>query len=120
MALVRPHFCTRGALAASAVLALASLAGCASSSPPQLPFTVGGGLGSQHGNYALAPSNEVFIDVRGDRCPVWAWDRPISATQVLRLRSASCPMVGNPKRMIGVELGAQVVPMSESRLAAGP
>ena len=108
---------TRGILTAAAMLALPLLADCISNPPRELPFTVGGGLGSQHGNYAATLSSEAFIDARGDRCPVWNWDRPISASLVLRLRSASCPDSRNPKRMIGVELGAQVVPMAKSGLS---
>ena len=107
----------RNILMAAAMLALPTLAGCSANPPRELPFTVGGGLGSQHGNYAATLSSDVFIDARGDRCPVWNWDRPISASLVLRLRSASCPDSRNSKRMIGVELGAQVVPTANSGLS---
>src|SRR5579862_399937 len=118
-----PRSRARSMLTAAAILVLPVLADCAPNPPQELPFTVGGGLGSQHGNYAATPSSEVFTDARGNRCPVWNWDRPISATLVLRLRSASCPDIRNPKWMIGVELGAQVIPTAESglfRQAAGP
>jgi len=113
----RPRSQARSILTAAAILALPVLADCTSNPVRELPFTVGGGLGSQHGNYAATLSSEVFTDARGDRCPVWNWDRPISAALVLRLRSASCPDSRNPKRMIGVELGAQVVPMAKSGLS---
>jgi hypothetical protein len=115
--LKRRHYRVGSILMAAALLALPTLAGCTSNPLQELPFTVDGGLGSQHGNYAATPSSEVFTDARGDRCPAWNWDRPISATLVLRLRSASCPDSRNPKRMIGVELGAQVVPMAMSGLS---
>ena len=104
-------------LKAAAILLLPVLADCATNPPRELPFTVRGGLGSQHGNYAATLSSEVFTDARGDHCAVWNWDRPISASLVLCLRSASCPDVRNPKRMIGVELGAQVVPMAKSGIS---
>jgi len=112
-----PRSRARSMLKAAAILLLPVLADCATNPPRELPFTVGGGLGSQHGNYAATLSSEVFTDARGDRCAVWNWDRPISASLVLRLRSASCPDIRNPKRMIGVELGAQVVPMAKSGLS---
>jgi hypothetical protein len=84
------------------------------SSPP-LPFAVGGGQGSEFGNYAAKPAGEVTLD--GQLCRVWAWDRPLSATQALRYRSASCPSADSPGRYVARDLGMSVIPMAESDLA---
>ena len=99
-----------------AIPALASLlAACSTAEPPKrLPPTVGGGHGSEFGNYAATAAGEVMID--GQRCYVWNWDRPFSPGRVLRYRSASCPSAEFPGRYIAIDLGHSIVPLAESEL----
>jgi hypothetical protein len=97
------------------VLATALLAACGST--PEAPFAVDGGSGSEYGNYGMVPTGETVI-IAGAACTVWEWDRPLSATRVLRERSASCPARDNSGRMVATGLDRRIVPMSESHLAA--
>ena len=93
------------------LLLLASLpAGAA-----DLPLSVGGGFGSQIGNYPLVQSGE-FTNSLGQLCKIFNWDRPLGPYQVLRVRSASCPDFNRPGSMMGVEIDRRIVPMSESPL----
>ncbi len=105
-----PFFASLMALAA--LLALASgrfaLAG-------SLPLTVDGGLGSQVGNYALVEDGE-FTNSFGQRCQIYAWDRPLNENQVLRVRSASCPGGYRPGSMMGTEIDRRIIPMASSHL----
>lgn len=90
---------------------------CANLKPPSqpLPFAIGGGQGSEFGNYTAKPAGEVTLD--GQLCRVWAWDRPLSATQAVRYRSASCPSTDSPGRYVARDLGMTVIPMAQSDLA---
>jgi len=102
--------------ARATLLALASaLAACAAleSSKP-LPPTIGGGKGSEFGNYAATAAGTVTID--GQRCYVWNWDRPFAPGKVLRYRSASCPSTEFPGRFIAIDLDHSIVPLAESDL----
>jgi len=103
-----------------AILAVASaLAACSAVEPAKpLPLAVGGGKGSEFGNYAAAEAGTVTID--GQRCYVWNWDRPFSPGMVLRYRSASCPSAEFPGRFIAIDLGHSIVPLSESNLRFEP
>jgi hypothetical protein len=102
------------ALAASAAL----LAGCADwfASPAPSPLTVDGARGSEDGNYGMVPSGET-VQLNGETCSVWLWDRPLSASRVLRVRSASCPAPDRPDGMVATELDRSVIPMAQSHLA---
>jgi hypothetical protein len=82
--------------------------------PKPPPFTVGGGKGSEFGNYAAASVGEITLD--GERCRVWNWDRPLSSNEVLRYRSASCPSKEFPGRFVARGLGATMVPLADSAL----
>jgi hypothetical protein len=84
---------------------------------PDLPFYVGGGAGSQFGNYAASVAGEM-IDKSGRRCVVFNWDRPLSQDSVLRLRSASCEISKEPGPMLPIDLGREIIPMSASYLSA--
>jgi len=103
------------------VLGLAWLAAaCAAPAAEQrntLPPSVGGGLGSQFGNYA-AVQGEDMTNADGENCTVWNWDRPISGGLAVRVRSASCPSHEHPGRMVAVELDRTIIPLSASSLAA--
>jgi hypothetical protein len=55
---------------------------------PILPPEVGGGRGSEFGNYAAVAAGETTI--KGARCVLFDWDRPLPDGNVIRLRSASC------------------------------
>jgi hypothetical protein len=96
------------------VLSAALVAGCASQ--PKAPFTVDGGRGSEDGNYGMQPSGET-VELNGQTCTVWLWDRPLSDKQVLRVRSASCPAPGRPDGMVATELDRKVIPMAQSYVA---
>ena len=80
-----------------------------------LPLAVGGGVGSQIGNYPLVQSGE-FTNSSGQICKIFDWDRPLSPYQVLRVRSASCPGGYRPGVMMAVEIDRRVVPMASSHL----
>jgi hypothetical protein len=55
---------------------------------PRLPPEIGGGRGSEFGNYTAVPVGETVI--KGARCVLFDWDRPLPDGYVIRLRSASC------------------------------
>lgn len=79
------------------------------------PPTVGGGSGSEFGNFAAREEGETR-GPSGERCVVFSWDRPLSKNQVVRLRSQSCDSTERPGWMVCRELSREVVPMSESPL----
>src|SRR5436853_352231 len=81
----------------------------------ELPLAVGGGVGSQIGNYPLVQSGQ-FTNSEGQLCKIFDWDRPLGPFQVLRVRSASCPGGYRPGSMMGVEIDRRVVPMADSHL----
>jgi len=98
-----------------------ALAGCAASpgpDPTDLTLTVGGGAGSQHGNYAGQRDGET-LGPSGERCLAFNWDRPLGNGRVLRVRSASCPSREIPGRMVGRELSRTIIPLSQSTLKDG-
>ena len=100
------------------------LSGCAGQerNPPvmalpntaELPLYVGGGAGSHFGNYAARIDGEM-TDKNGNRCVVFNWDRPLTKDLAIRLRSASCPSLEVPGRMVCLELERKVIPISESQ-----
>jgi hypothetical protein len=107
---------------------LSVLAGCGS--PPEntspiksdgaapvaeLPFSVGSGVGSEHGNYAAQMDGEM-LGPSGERCVIFNWDRPITKDLALRLRSASCESKEYPGFMVCTEISRTVIPLSESNL----
>lgn len=105
-------------LLAGLVLAGLVLAGCAAPPPPhvsQPPLAVGGGLGSQHGNYAARRGADV-AGPDGERCIAFEWDRPVSATQAVRYVSLSCPSREIPGRMEGRQVSRSLIPLSESHV----
>ncbi|HVJ53966.1 MAG TPA: hypothetical protein VM689_15970 [Aliidongia sp.] len=79
---------------------------------PGLPAEVGGGRGSQFGNYATVVAGETVIG--GERCILYNWDRPLPDGRVLRYRSASCFLPNGRARAIGLD--SSIVPMTESEL----
>jgi predicted small lipoprotein YifL len=105
--------------------ALLLLAACGSAPPappaakatPPLPLTVGGGKGSQRGNYPTVVTGEIHDSPDGP-CAVYAWDRMLSSGQVIRYLSAACPYPGRPGFFRMVELGRVLLPAGESPLAA--
>ena len=82
-----------------------------------MPPSVGGGIGSQFGNYGATVAGEM-VDKNGRRCVVFNWDRPLSQNSVLRVRSASCESEERPGWMVGVELERKIIPLSESNLVS--
>jgi len=112
-------------LCCSAVLVL-GVSGCVNSAPPAPdagwgrrlaqpagpPLTIGRGLGSEFGNYPALTAGET-AGPSGEACTVFDWDRPLSQTLALRLRSASC---GQPGQMVSTELSRTVIPLSSSPL----
>ena len=98
---------------------IASCAGKPAAPPPPpapaLPFYVGSGAGSEHGNYASHESGEM-IAPDGSRCITYVWDRPIDAQYALRLRSASCPSKERPGLYVATELERTIIPRSASEV----
>jgi hypothetical protein len=105
--------------------ALLLLGACGSAPPapppakavPQLPLTVGGGKGSQRGNYPTFITGDIHDSPDGP-CAVYAWDRMLSSGQVVRYLSAACPYPGRPGLFRMVELGRVLLPPGESPLTA--
>ena len=81
-----------------------------------LPLTVGGGSGSEHGNYAAQMDGEMK-GPSGERCVLFNWDRPLTKDLAIRLRSASCESKDHPGRMTAMEISRTVIPISQSNLA---
>lgn len=111
---------------ATALLAGSVLAACADwhafdwsgAANTDPPLTVENGRGSEHGNYAAVASGET-VAIDGRPCAVWWWDRPLPASRVLRVRSASCPAPDSSGGMVAIELDRTVIPASASDLAGG-
>jgi hypothetical protein len=80
----------------------------------ELPMYVGGGRGSQFGNYAAKIDGEM-IDENGGHCVIFNWDRPLTKDLAICLRSASCPSLERPGQMVCMELDRKVIPISESQ-----
>jgi hypothetical protein len=81
----------------------------------ELPLNVGGGHGSEIGNYPSTLAGQ-YLNSVGQPCRLYHWDRPLGPNQVLRVRSASCPGGTRPGTMMATELDRQVIPMADSRL----
>jgi len=96
----------------TACLLVLTISACSTTDRPP---TVGGGSGSEFGNYAAREEGETR-GPSGERCVVFAWDRPLSKDHVIRLRSQSCESSERRGWMICRELSREVVPMSESHL----
>lgn len=105
--------------------ALLLLGACGSAPPapppakalPPLPLTVGGGKGSQRGNYPTFVTGDIHDSPDGP-CAIYAWDRMLSSGQVVRYLSAACPYPGRPGYFRMVELGRSLLPPGESPLTA--
>ena len=93
------------------VLTLA-IAGCETETPASIqPHITDRFLGKEFVPYPLNDGREILI--KGVQCKLFNWDRPISDTQVVRIRSASCPVPG-ATWMRSVEVDRSVIPLSES------
>jgi hypothetical protein len=89
--------------------------GPGSQAAPTLPPSVGGGFGSEHGNYAAEIDGET-VGSSGERCVIYVWDRPLTRDLALRIRSSSCESQERPGWMISKELSRTVIPISQSTL----
>lgn len=80
-------------------------------SPPAQPISIGGGSGSQFGNYENYETGHTHPGPDGP-CPLYAWDRPISGGRVIRYLSAACPapQPGRPDAVRILDLSRQIVP----------
>lgn len=97
------------------------LGGCAAPGPavppPGLAFA--GVKGSAAGNYVAYETGVVWRSETGAACPVFHWDRPLGNGTAIRLISASCPVPGRSGVFALRDLGREVIPLAESRVA-GP
>ncbi len=89
------------------------LSACASSppaTPPAPPTSIGGGSGSQFGNYENYETGGTYQSPSGP-CPTYAWDRPISGGRLIRYLSAACPapQPGRPDAVRIIDLGRQTI-----------
>lgn len=105
------------------VLATA-LSACSSTQSPdssaaRLPLSVGNGIGSQYGNYAMRPGGETQ-DAEGNRCYVFNWDRPLNGRFAIRYTSSSCESKVHPIWMSATPYVRTVIPIGESNLQAEP
>jgi len=91
-------------------LALAALlSACNGQEPPITnPSAMGNGVGSQYGNYVDQPDGEM-VGPKGERCVIHTWDRPLTVSSIIRVRSASCESRENPGQMIATEISREVV-----------
>lgn len=91
-------------------LALAALlSACNGQEPPITNHSaMGNGVGSQYGNYVDQPDGEM-VGPKGERCVVHTWDRPLTVTSIIRVRSASCESRENPGQMVSTEISREVV-----------
>lgn len=78
---------------------------------------MGNGVGSQYGNYVDQADGEMR-GPNGERCVVHTWDRPLTATSIIRVRSASCESRENPGQMVSSEISREVVPVAAPEPAA--
>lgn len=102
---------------AAAMAGLLLLAACAQVAPPPsapttppLPTYVGGGQGSQFGNYQTVETGTFYQSAAGP-CPIAAWDRPLSGGWIIRYLSAACPapQPGRPDAVWIIDLDRQVL-----------
>ena len=95
-----------------------ALADCSSTAPgpaSHLPLSIGGGVGSQYGNYVGQPAGEMR-GPSGARCVAFNWDRPLAQSLAVRYRSASCEAKDHPGRMIVRDISRTVIPIEKSNL----
>ena len=107
-------------VASTCVLALV-LSGCATSlrqpKAVDLPLDIGGGIGSQFGNYEMRPAGETR-DAKGNRCEVFNWDRPLNRNFAVRYSSESCESKEHPIWMNTTPYIRKVIPIAESNLTS--
>ncbi len=96
--------------ALGSTLALAALlSACNGQEPPITNHSaMGGGVGSQYGNYADQVDGEM-TGPKGERCVIHTWDRPLTVNSIVRVRSASCESRENPGQMTSTEISREVV-----------
>jgi hypothetical protein len=104
---------------------LALVLACCSSPPDtavtrkvDLPLAVGSGAGSQFGNYPAEIEGE-HKGASGERCVVFNWDRPLTSTLAVRLKSESCESRGRPGWMLAKEISRTIIPIGQSNLKDG-
>ena len=89
-------------------------AACSTTTPmpvkPRLLPEIGGGRGSEFGNYGGVAVGETTI--KGARCILFDWDRPLADGSVIRLHSASCYRPDGIAN--AVELERHIVRISDS------
>lgn len=88
------------------------------SAPIPAPFYVEGGAGSQHGNFVSRQESET-TGPGGVPCVTYVWDRPLTETTALRLRSQSCEKPAGSGLYVATELERIVIPMTSSTLWTG-
>jgi hypothetical protein len=113
----------RRVLACCFVATALALSGCSSprgpAPGPDLPPSVGNGVGSEHGNYGAQMDGETRGPA-GERCVIFNWDRPFAKGYAIRYRSLSCESQERPGWMVGTEISRTVIPISESNLKDEP
>lgn len=95
-----------------------SLSGCISHAPLErdgLPPEVGGGIGSQYGNYEMHPVGETH-DAAGNRCVTFNWDRPLNKYFAVRYATKSCESKEHPIWMNATPYERSIVPISQTDL----
>ena len=104
-------------VACSSIAIAWALSGCSSTPASNVPLNVGGGVGSQYGNYAAQMAGEMR-GPSGERCFLFNWDRPLTKDLAIRYTSASCESKEHPGRMVCTEISRTLIPISASNLAA--
>lgn len=96
-----------------AVAVVAMLSACNGQQQPPITnhSAVGNGIGSQYGNYVDQEDGEMR-GPNGERCVVHTWDRPLTPTSLIRVRSASCESRENPGQMTSHEISREVIPVA--------
>jgi hypothetical protein len=109
----------RLAIACCFVSTALAMSGCASpkgtAPAPDLPPSVGNGVGSEHGNYGARMDGETRGPA-GERCVIFDWDRPFTKGFAIRYRSLSCDSAERPGWMVGTEISRTIIPIAESNL----
>jgi hypothetical protein len=106
------------------ILAVVFLAGCASRpsvppaatspSPVVQPPDVGGGIGSELGNYGMRLSGEA-TGPEGQHCVIYNWDRPLNGSYAIRYSSMSCDLPGKEWKK-ATSYTRSVIPLSQSNV----
>lgn len=99
---------------AGCVAVAAALSAC-SSGPPKLPLSVDNGRGSQYGNYVAQEGGETR-GPSGERCVIFNWDRPLTATLAVRYTAESCESKARPGLMTCRDIARKVIPIGDSTL----